>query len=73
MPALNTQKPNMKTNVNGILFIYSIDLDGDEDNDIISVESPIGKALLGKSEGETVQIKVPAGTIEYEIIKISRD
>ncbi len=45
----------------------------DVDNDIISVESPIGKALLGKSEGETVQIKVPAGTIEYEIIKISRD
>ena len=45
----------------------------DVDNDVISVESPIGKALLGKAEGETVQIKVPAGTIEYKIIKITRD
>jgi transcription elongation factor GreA len=38
----------------------------------ISVTSPIGKGLLGKKPGETVQIKVPAGTFEYKIIEIGR-
>ena len=45
----------------------------DVDNDIISVKSPIGAAMLGKSEGDLIQVKVPAGTIEYKILKISRD
>jgi transcription elongation factor GreA len=47
--------------------------EADVDNDIISVESPIGRGLLGKAEGEKVAISVPAGTLDYEIIKISRD
>lgn len=47
--------------------------EADVENDIISVESPIGQALLGKSEGEVVEIAVPAGKIQYEILKISRD
>lgn len=38
----------------------------------ISVDSPIGKGLLGKKEGEVVQIRVPSGTIELEIVSISR-
>ncbi|MEC8396967.1 MAG: transcription elongation factor GreA [Bacteroidota bacterium] len=38
----------------------------------ISVDSPIGKGLLGKKEGEVVQISVPSGTIELEIVSISR-
>ena len=45
----------------------------DLDNDIISVKSPIGTAMLGKGVGEIVEIEVPAGTIKYEILKISRD
>jgi transcription elongation factor GreA len=45
----------------------------DTDNDIISVKSPIGAALLGKGIGETVQIKVPAGELRYEILKIFRE
>ncbi len=44
----------------------------DVDNDIISVKSPIGTALLGKSEGDTVEIPIPAGRVTYEILKISR-
>ncbi len=36
----------------------------------ISVVSPVGKALLGKKVGETVEIKVPAGTMKYEILNI---
>jgi transcription elongation factor GreA len=38
----------------------------------ISVTSPIAQGMLGKKEGEEVTIKVPAGTITLEIIKISR-
>jgi len=45
----------------------------DVDNDIISIKSPIGAALLGKSAGESIEIKVPAGVVHYEILKISRE
>ncbi len=38
----------------------------------ISVTSPIGKALLGKVKGDTVEIKVPAGTLKYKILDINR-
>ncbi|HLN52240.1 MAG TPA: transcription elongation factor GreA [Lentimicrobium sp.] len=38
----------------------------------ISVNSPIAKGLLGKSVGDSVEIKVPAGTITMEIIEILR-
>jgi transcription elongation factor GreA len=37
----------------------------------ISVESPIGKGLLGKKPGDKVEITVPAGTIKYKIISIT--
>ena len=38
----------------------------------ISVESPISKGLLGKEVGETAEITVPAGTLTFEIIEITR-
>lgn len=38
----------------------------------ISVDSPIAKGLLGKSVGDQVDIIVPAGTIPFEIIEITR-
>ena len=38
----------------------------------ISVESPIAKGLLGKQVGDTAEITVPAGTMTFEIIDISR-
>ena len=37
----------------------------------ISDESPIGQALLGKQEGEQVEIKTPAETIAYKIVEIA--
>ncbi len=43
------------------------------DEDIISIKSPVATAMLGKSVGDVVDIKVPAGTIQYEIMKISRE
>lgn len=36
----------------------------------ISTVSPVGKALLGKKRGETVEIKVPAGLLKYKILDI---
>lgn len=38
----------------------------------ISMESPIGKALMGHKEGDTVEIKVPAGMLTYQIVGIRR-
>ena len=38
----------------------------------ISVSSPIAKGLLGKEVGDHVEIQVPAGTIPFEVIEISR-
>ncbi len=38
----------------------------------ISVSSPIGAALLNHREKDTVEIKVPAGVLRYQILKISR-
>ena len=38
----------------------------------ISVKSPIGKGLLGKSAGDMAEIIVPAGKLQFEILEISR-
>ena len=39
----------------------------------ISVDSPIGKGLLGKKERETAEIKVPNGILEFKVLEITRD
>ena len=39
----------------------------------ISIESPIGKALLGHKKGDKVEITVPAGVINYKILDITRE
>ena len=38
----------------------------------ISITSPVGQGLLGHKENDIVQIKIPAGTMRYRILKISR-
>jgi transcription elongation factor GreA len=47
---------------------------GPEEADVklgkISIHSPIGKALIGKREGDEVTVKAPARTIEYEVLEI---
>ncbi|MGI5914671.1 MAG: GreA/GreB family elongation factor, partial [Bacteroidales bacterium] len=37
----------------------------------IAVNSPIARALLGKKQGDIVDVKVPAGLMSFEIISIS--
>ncbi|MBV6652999.1 MAG: GreA/GreB family elongation factor, partial [Mameliella sp.] len=39
----------------------------------ISVNSPIGKGLLGKEVGEVATIETPRGSIDFEVMKISID
>jgi transcription elongation factor GreA len=46
-------------------------LEADPDQDRISNESPVGRALLGHRAGETVNVVVPAGKIRYSILKIT--
>jgi transcription elongation factor GreA len=38
----------------------------------MSCDSPIGKALLGLKEGQSVDVQVPSGLMTFEVIKISR-
>ena len=38
----------------------------------ISIDSPIGKGLLGKKVGEIVDIQTPGGLLQFEIIDITR-
>ena len=45
--------------------------EGDAKNGKISVSSPVGRALLNKTIGDVVTIKVPARTLEYEILEIT--
>lgn len=37
----------------------------------ISMKSPVGEALMGKKQGEQVQVQAPRGTITYEILEIN--
>jgi len=45
--------------------------EADVRNGKISINSPVGRSLLGKEVGDTVVIKAPARTMEYEILEIS--
>lgn len=42
------------------------------DENKLSVTSPVAKGLLGLKVGETATIKIPAGTLQYKVLKISR-
>ncbi len=46
--------------------------EADFEKNKISVTSPLGRGLMGKTQGEMVKIPVPAGTLEYKILKIAR-
>jgi len=39
----------------------------------ISIESPIGSALLGHKKGDKVDIQIPAGSLKYKILEITRE
>ena len=64
----------VKNQLNNQVVKYKLVAQSEADlaNGKISVESPIGKGLLGKSVGEVAEITVPNGTIGLKILTISR-
>lgn len=64
----------LKNTANGMEFTYTLVADSETDirNGKLSVNSPIGKGLLGKKVGEIAEIQVPSGIMKFEIINISR-
>ena len=65
----------IKNQTNGMEITYTLVAESEADlkTGKISVTSPIGKGLLGKSVGEIAEITVPNGTLKFEILEISRD
>ena len=63
---------NMKTK-DKITYTLVPDSDADWENGKISVNTPIGKGLLGKGVGEIATITVPAGELKLKVLKISRE
>ncbi|MCK0107979.1 transcription elongation factor GreA [Flavobacteriaceae bacterium S0825] len=64
----------IKNQANGMEMTYTLVADGEADLAAgkISINSPIGKGLLGKSVGDVAAIQVPNGIINFEILEISR-
>ena len=64
----------IKNTANGMVFTYTLVADSESDikNGKLSVNSPIGKGLLGKEVGDVAEIQVPAGMMTFEIVDISR-
>lgn len=47
------------------------DLEADIRSNMISVSSPVARALIGKSQGDVVEVRAPAGVREYEVCSVS--
>ncbi|MFK5890018.1 MAG: transcription elongation factor GreA [Flavobacteriaceae bacterium] len=67
-------KIKIKNQSNEMEFNYTLVADSESDlaSGKISVNSPIGKGLLGKKIGEVAEITVPNGIMKFEILEISR-
>ena len=64
----------IKNTQNGMEMSYTLvaETEADLKSGKISVNSPIGKGLLGKSVGDIADIQVPSGVMKFEIIEITR-
>ena len=73
--ALVLSHVKIKNQSNGMEMSYHLVAESEADlkRGKISVTSPIGKGLLGKSVGEIAEITVPNGTLNFEILEITRD
>ena len=67
-------KVKIKNVANGMEIVYTLVAENEADLKArkISVESPIGKGLLGKAEGDIADIVTPSGIMQFEVIEISR-
>jgi len=73
--ALVLSKVKIKNQLNGQEMQYTLVAESEADLKAgkISVNSPIGKGLLGKSVGDVAEIQVPNGTLKFDILEITRD
>ncbi len=64
----------IKNATNNMEFTYTLVADSETNikEGKLSVNSPIGKGLLGKEVGEIAKINVPSGVMNFEILEISR-
>ncbi|MCK0129966.1 transcription elongation factor GreA [Flavobacteriaceae bacterium F08102] len=71
--ALSTVK--IKNTLNNMEFTYTLVADSEADFKAgkISVNSPIGKGLLGHKVGEIAEISAPSGIMKFEILEITRE
>jgi transcription elongation factor GreA len=44
--------------------------EADHTKGTISIESPVGRALLGKQEGDEISVQVPRGRVDYEVVSV---
>ena len=67
-------KVRIKNVANGMEMQYTLVAENEADlkEKKISVESPIGKGLLGKAVGELADVTTPNGIIKFEILEINR-
>jgi len=73
--ALVLSKVKIKNQTNGMEMTYTLVAESEADlkSGKISVTSPIGKGLLGKSVGEIAEITVPNGVLKFEVLEITRE
>ena len=73
--ALVLSTVTIKNKLNGQQMTYTLVAESEADlkSGKISVNSPIGKGLLGKSVGDIAEIQVPNGTLQFEIVEITRN
>ena len=70
---LSTVEVKNKANETKMKYTLVAQSEADLKSGKISVDSPIGKGLLGKKVGEIASISVPSGNIELEILSIFRE
>ena len=65
----------IKNTANGMEFKYTLVADSETNIKAgkLSVNSPIGKGLLGKEVGDIAEIQVPNGIMKFEILEITRE
>ena len=73
--ALVLSTVKIKNQANGMEMKYTLVAESEADlkTGKISVTSPIGKGLLGKSVGEVAEINVPNGVLKFDVLEITRD
>lgn len=70
--ALLLSKVTIKNKANGMVLTYMLvpEKEANLAEKKISVESPIGKGLLGKKVGDIAEINIPSGKVQFEVVEI---